>query len=67
MLKNIELLFNYISENLDSYLANSFKNENNSLELFNLNDDYAVHFCIFTVAVICIFVICLMNNFYQNV
>lgn len=37
-----------------------------SFELFNLNDDYVIHLCIFIVAIICIFVICLLNNFYKT-
>lgn len=64
MHKNIELVFSYITENLDHYF--SFKNEFSSLELFNLNDDYVIHFCIFIVTIICIFVICILNNFYQT-
>ena len=65
MTKAIENIWNYLNENLEYFfLKKDFSFQ--TLEIVNLNDDHIMHICIFVVAIICIFIVCVLNHYYQN-
>ncbi len=65
MTRTIENVLNYLNENLEYFfLKKDFTFQ--AQEIVNLNDDYIMHISIFLVAIICIFIVCVLNHYYQN-
>jgi hypothetical protein len=36
-----------------------------SLELYNFNDDYVVYCSVYIISAVCLFILCILTNFYR--
>jgi hypothetical protein len=59
MIETDQSFINFINEYIEFFATNE------TIQMLSLNDDHVIYMFTLIVAVTCIFVICILNNFYQ--